>query len=161
MPEDHTSDLADRFNREGGPVPEADPELLKKFWQRGREFQRMGETIKTYGLGALGIDASELGDAPRDKLTVLTLRLGLLQSLFERNVLRDYLRGDELSDEVFQATASLPFDKEDIAEAMILLKMKHQPQLDYSEIMREMDAHGYNPDEPRIDSRFLEWIGKR
>jgi hypothetical protein len=160
MPEDQTSDFADRFNREGGPVPEANPEHLRRMWKHARENASLGKG-KTSGFGALGLDASDLGDAPRDKITILTLRLGLVQSLCERNVLRDYLHGDELAEEVFQAAASLPCDKEDVAEAMVLLTMKQQPQLDYSELRREMTAHGYNPDEPKIDSKFLEWIRNR
>jgi len=103
MPEDLTADFIERFHREGGSVPEANPDLMRKMWTRTREAALRGDTTKTSGLGALGIDASELGDAPRDAMTVLVVRLQLLRSLFDRNV----LRGDEFADEVFEAAATL------------------------------------------------------
>src|SRR5690242_1151611 len=119
MPEDLTADFIERFHREGGSVPEANPDLMRKMWTRTREAALRGETTKTSGLGALGIDASELGDAPRDAIAVLVVRLQLLRSLFDRNVLRDYLHGDEFADEVFEAAATFPCDKEEIGEALV------------------------------------------
>lgn len=60
---DETTDFVERLNREGGPVPEADPDLLKTMWTRLRESKLVGDATKTYGLGAIGLDASWLGDA--------------------------------------------------------------------------------------------------
>jgi hypothetical protein len=161
MPDNQPNDFVERFNREGGPVPEANPDLMKKMWTRTREAGLRGDATKTSGLGAIGIDASELGDAPRDAMTVLIVRLQLLQSLFERNVLREYLHGDELVDEVFKAAATLPCDKEEIGEAIVQLMMKHRPEADFSELKSEMIAHGYNPEAPKIDSKFLAWMRNR
>jgi len=114
-------------------------------------------STKAFGLGAIALDASDL-DASQDKLAALTIRLALLQSLFERNVLRDYLDGDELTDEVFQAAASIPCDKEEIGEAIVPVAMKQRPELECSELKREVIAHGYDPEQPKIDSRFLAWM---
>ncbi|HWY69326.1 MAG TPA: hypothetical protein VNX88_11705 [Terriglobales bacterium] len=121
----------------------------------------MGEATKTFGLGTIGIDASEIGDAPGDKFHGLVIRLGLLRSFFERNVLRDYLHGGDFADEVFQAAASLPCDRDDVGEAMVQMAMKQRPEVDCSEFKREMIAHGYDPDAPKIDSKFLAWMRNR
>lgn len=162
MPEDQTTNFLDRFNNEGGPVPEANPNHLKLMWNRGREAARMADlSTRTFGLGAIGLDASDLGDEPKDKLGALTIRLALLQSLFERNVLRDYVHGDEFTDEVFQAAASIPCDKEDVGEAIVPFAMKLCPDMDHSELKREMIEHGYDPERPKIDSKFIAWMRNR
>ena len=161
MAADESTDFVERFNREGGPVPEADADHLKKVWKRVREAERMGEGTKTFGLGACGIDASPYGVTPGEKFHGLTIRVALLQSLSQRNVLLEYLRGEDFADEVFQAAASLPCDRDDIGEAMIQLAMKQRPEADCSEVKREMVAHGYDLDKPRIDSKFLAWIRNR
>ena len=108
MTEDLTADFTKCFNLEGGPVPEANSNLMKKMWTRTWHAELRGDAPKTYGLGVLGIDASELGDAPLDKMTVLLVRLQLLRSLFDRNVLHDYPGGDEFADEIFEAAATFP-----------------------------------------------------
>jgi len=131
---------------------------LKKIWKRIREAGLTTSATKTFGLGAVGIDPWELGDRPHEEVHALAIRLELLRSLFERNVLHDYLRGDDFAEEVFQAAASLPCDGDDIGEAMVQLAMKQRPEADYSELKREMIAHGIDPDHPRVDSRFLAWI---
>ena len=158
MAGDESNDFLERFNREGGAVPATNPEHLKKMWKCSRDPRVMGSATKTSGLGAAGIDPSELGDAPREKVHALAIRLELLRSLFERSVLHDYLSGDDFADEVFQAAASLPCDRDDVVEAMAQLAMKQRPKADCSELKREMIAHGIDPDHPRVDSRFLAWI---
>jgi len=142
MAADESTDFVARFNREGGPVPETDADHLKKMWVRTREAELMGHATKVFGLGAVGIDASEFGAAPGEKMTALVIRLDLLRSLFERNVLREYLRGEDFAAQVFQAAASLPGDRDDMGEAMIQLAMKQHPEADCSEVKREMVAHG-------------------
>jgi hypothetical protein len=155
---EETSDFVERFNREGGPVPAADPEHLKMLWSRMRELEQLRDPGKTYGLGALGLDASFLGESAREKHFALTMRLYLLQSLLERDVLRDYLQDGELPDEVFATAAEIPCDKEEFGEAVVQLTMKQYPDADYSEMKREMIAHGYDPDAPKIDAKFLAWL---
>lgn len=86
---EETSDFVERFNREGGPIPAANPDHIKMMWNRTREAERMLDPGKTSGLSAVAVGAPMLGDAPRDALAVLTIRLGLLRSLLERDVLRD------------------------------------------------------------------------
>lgn len=161
---EETSDFVERFNREGGPVPAADPEHIKMLWNRAREAGILPSGT-TSGLGAhaggIGIDASFLGEAAREKHFALSMRFYLLQSLLERNVLRDYLQGDELPDAVFAAVAEMPCDKEEFGEAVVQLTMKRQPDADYSELKREMIAHGYDPDAPKIDAKFLLWLQKQ
>lgn len=158
---EETSDFFERFNREGGMVPAANPDHIKMMWNRMRDVELVRRSGKTSGLGAIGIDASFLGESARDNLAALTLRLGLLRSLLERDVLRDYLQGDEVPDEVFAAAADIPCDKEEISEAMLQLVMKQRPDADCSELKHEMIAHGYDPNAPKIDSKFLMWLRKR
>ena len=160
---EETSDFVERFNREGGPIPAADPEHIKMLWNRTRELERIRPPGKTAGPGAhaVGIDASFLGKPSRDEQAAVTIRLLLLQSLFERDVLRDYLRDGELPDEVFAAVAEIPCDKEEIGEAIVQLRMKQDADAAYSEMKREMIANGYDPDTPKIDAKFLGWLRKR
>ena len=159
---EEASDFVERFNREGGPVPAANPDHIKMMWNRMREAKPMRHPGKPSDFSeAVGIDASFLGESARDNLAAITIRLGLLRSLLERDVLRDYVHGDEVPDEVFATAADIPCDKEEFSEAMLQLTMKQRPDEDYSEWKREMIANGYDPNAPKIDAKFLMWLGKR
>jgi len=54
-----------------------------------------------------------------------------------------------------------PCDKEEIGEALFQWMMKEHPEKDFSELKREMISHGYDPDVPRVDSKFLSWLQNR
>jgi len=39
--------------------------------------------------------------------------------------------------------------------------MKEHPEKDFSELKREMISHGYDPEVPKVDSKFLSWLQNR
>jgi hypothetical protein len=150
-----------RFNREGGPVPAVDPSALEQVWQA---MQRMeadtSSRPKTMGLGAYagyGVDISRFGPGTVHQVAVV-LRVLLLSSLFHRGVLRDYLFGDKLKEEVFRSAATIPCDKEEFGEAVTLLNLSQSPEDIAAKGMERLRAEGYDPEKPKIDSKFLAWV---
>ena len=159
MPADDFANFAERFNREGGPIPETDADHLKQMWKGVRVADaNFADTTKTCGLGALGLAPADLGNPSTAEFSVLFLRLNLLRALFKRDVLRDYLVGGELRDEVFRAAAGIPCDKDELAEALIHATWDIFPAEAVSEFKAKMVSEGYDPDAPRMDAKFLSWL---
>jgi len=150
-----------RFNREGGPVPAVDPGALEQVWQATQRMEAVvGSRPKTMGLGAragYGVDVSSLGTITVHQVAV-ALRVRLLSSLFHRGVLRDYLLGDKLKEEVFRSAATIPCDKEELGEALILLHLAQSPEDIAAKGMEQLRAEGYDPEKPKIDCKFLAWV---
>lgn len=154
------SDFADRFEREGGPVPQVKPEHLAAMWKLERDANEQFRSAGTSGLGVLagyGIDVEALSQTEGGVLAV-QLRATLLQSLAERRVVNDYVQGEQVDERVIRAVASFPFDKEGLAEAFIQLQLKKLPPEQSSQLRSSLIAEGYNPEEPKVDSKFLEWM---
>ena len=145
-------EFLERITREGGPIPCVDPADMKKMWR----FVRDCPATKTIGFGVFA--ALGLSDPTLDGAGVLGVRLMLLRDLFERGILDDYLTDGEISDEIFRATATLPCDWEDCCEARMQLHLKQSSEETISKTKETFMAHGYNLDEPKIDSKFLAWV---
>ena len=43
-------------------------------------------------------------------------------------------------------------------EDRLAFAVKLRPDMDYSELKSEMIEHGYDPEHPKIDSKFLAWM---
>ena len=155
---DENSDFVERFNREGGPLPTADPDHLKKIWSQLHELEAQVSANKTSGLGALAAFGIDPATISQEQVFGVMLRVILLRSMRNRNILGDYLVLNEFTDEVFKAVATLPCNKSDVAEAFVLAKLKELPEEAASKFKAELIAGGYDPQEPKIDAKFLSWM---
>jgi len=81
-----------------------------------------------------------------------------LTALVERGLLREYRSGNELDDRLYQAAATMPCNKEDLAEALVLLRLSLAPEEIAAKAREELRAHGYDPDKPAIDAKFQSWL---
>jgi hypothetical protein len=145
-------DFLERIIREGGPIPFVQPDDIKKMWK----FVRDCAATTTIGLGvSAGLG---LSDPSLDGSEVLGVRLNLMRSLFERGVLRDHLVDGEMSDEVFRAAATMPCEWKDFCEAGVQLLLKTSSEETVSKAREMFGAQGYDPDKPKIDSKFLAWM---
>ena len=86
------------------------------------------------------------------------LRVSLLSSFLHRGVLSDYLLGGKLHEAIFRSAATLPCDKEELAEAVILLHLSQSPEDIAAKGMEQLRAEGYDPEKPKIDAKFLAWV---
>jgi hypothetical protein len=58
----------------------------------------------------------------------------------------------------FAQSRHFPAIKDDIGEAVVQLQLKKLPVEQAAELRKNLIGGGYNPDEPKVDSRFLEWM---
>ncbi len=158
------TDFAERFGWTDGRVPSVNPEHLAATW---KFFDRTDESVsstKTTGIGVVlaraGLSAQEievLGRAESGGFAFV-MRSLVLQSLLKRGVLQQYAHGSERDERVFRAVASFPFTEEEFGEATVLLHLKTLPPEKSALLRSSLISEGYNPEEPRLDSKFLEWI---
>jgi len=155
------SEFVERFNREGGLVPPINPDHLASMWNLMREVNERFPNTGTCGLGGhvgVGLSAAGMEGVTGDDVAGLSIRLALLQSFVERNVVYEHFQSDQFIQKVFRAIASFPCDKEDVGEAVLQLQLKNLPVEQASELRKNLIGGGYNPDEPKVDSKFLKWM---
>ncbi|MCI0355448.1 MAG: hypothetical protein L0099_10490 [Acidobacteria bacterium] len=151
--------LDEQFDK-GLPVPAVSPADLKQAWLAVRAMEaefgpRPGHAA---GAGALGFDQSSRGPGFATEFFAITTRHWLLSALVDRGVLKDYQNVGQLDERVFRAAATVSFNKEDLAEAMIALKLAGSPAEVVAQVKKDFLAHGYDLDHPRIDRKFLAWM---
>ena len=154
------SDFIERFNQQGGPIPIVDSDHLPRMWNlmcelNARSANRPGHDS---GARAIGLGAAGIENISRDEASALGLRFAMLESFVERNVVREYVDGDQVRAQVFRAIASFPCDKEEFGEAVLQLQLKKLPPEQSAQLRSSLMAEGYNPEEPKVDAKFLEWI---
>lgn len=150
--------LVERFNN-GEPLASMDPHNLRLIWEAWDDgARRTGH--KNFSVGAdyliaLGVDAASLqGEA----MAVCMLRQVLFSSLAERGVLDHFREGSSFRDEVFQAAATMPFNKEDLLEATALKQLRDIAPDAAATLRAEMVREGFDPEHPRVDQKLLSWI---
>ena len=153
------AELDEQFDR-GAPVRAVDPADVKQVWVavRAMEAEFGPRPDHATGAAALGFDVSSRGPGFATELFIIGIRHSLLVTLVDRGVLRDYQNGDTLDERVFCAAATVPFKKEDLAEAMIALKLAGSPAEVVTQVKKDFLAHGYDLDNPKVDAKFLDWM---
>jgi hypothetical protein len=149
----------ERFNR-GVSIPSIRPSDLRQLWEAARRLnaEHPPQPEGAVGLSvfaALGVEAA--CESP-EQWVPITLRCQLMSALIERGVLKDLLKGEELDEKVIRAASTLPCDKNDLGEAMIPLAFAKLSPDEVAKAKEEMRAAGYDPDQPPIDTKFLDWL---
>ncbi len=158
------TDFADRFGWEDGRVPSVNPEHLAAMWKFIGGTDESVSNTKTTGLGVVlaraGFSAHEIETLSRVEGGgfALVVRSLLLQSLFQRGVLQAQATGTAADESVVRAAASFPFTEADLAEATVLLQLKNLPPEKSFQLRTSLVEQGYDPEEPKVDVKFLKWI---
>ena len=152
---DNWAELMEQFDS-GAPIPTANLSDMKQMWDASRRMQpKPNSAMGLVGYAAYGVDAATGG---AEKFIPLWLRGNLLAALVARGVLNDHLHGDELDEKVIRAAAIMPCNKDDLAEAVVQLRLAQSPAEVVAKAKEEMRAKGYDADKPRIDDKFFAWM---
>src|SRR6266567_6003942 len=74
---------------------------------------------RAIGLAVYAAYGFEAASAGPERFLPIQWRHKLMSALVQRGVLDDYKHGEELDEKVFRAAATIPCDKNDLAEAML------------------------------------------
>ena len=162
MEPDDMRRVVEQFNS-GAPMPTVEFADIKQTWP---VMKRMITEARlrpnaAIGLGAYAAAGVDMASRDPEQMMAVAMRQQFLNSLLERGVLNDHLHGDDLDDEVFLAAGSMPCDKEDLGEALLLLRLSQDPAEAVAEAKEKLRQQGYDPDHPRIDAKFLAWLRDR
>jgi hypothetical protein len=151
--------LSDDLNA-GAPVPTVDPEELKHMWLALKKLQsEIPGEVRALGLGAIAGAGHLLKRDPTESdYMSFMMRASILQSLLDRQVLRDFDMEEERANSVFQAAATIPLNKDDLGEALMQQRLSEQTAEEAAKVKAAWRAEGYDPDRPLIDLKFLDFM---
>ena len=70
------------------------------------------------------------------------------------------MQDEESREKVFVAAATIPCNKDDLAEALIQMQLSLSPAEVAAAAKEEMKKGGYDADSPRIDGKFIAWLAR-
>lgn len=152
--------FAQRFN-DGAPIETSSAADLKRLWVAMKQMHadhppRPGVAIGSSILADYGIDfILDVG-----RFMPAQSRVQMLMALEERGVLDQFVRDGELDARVFEAAATFPIDKTNLAEASLPRMLAQAPPEIADKFRAEMAANGYDPERPEIDKKFQDWVVK-
>jgi hypothetical protein len=153
--------LVQQFNA-GAPIPPVSASDLKQLWEVTKRMNadmppRPNVAIGAGVFAAYGIDFVH----EAERFMSAQTRLELLSNLLARGVLSEFTRGEELDDKLFDAAATIPICKTDLAEAMLPRLLAESPADVAAKAAEEMRAGGYDPASPSIDGKFIDWLSTK
>jgi hypothetical protein len=152
-------EASERLNA-GAPIAPTDPALIERLWTALSQIPANQRGHISIELGGFALaDPASMPSTP-DQMLGLMVRSAILQALIDRGVFDEYLRDEPLRKKLFTATASLPLDKNDLAEA-IAEKMLRESAPDLLEKNKEeLRLAGYDPTHLKVVDKFTDWIRK-
>ncbi len=140
----------------GAEVPPVDPSMVESLWDAISSIpaERRGTTAVDLGAVA-GANLSSLD--PEQHVALMT-RCMLLSALAERGVLNDYIGDEFLRKKLLVATATLPFSKNDLAEALAGRIFRESPPDVVQKTRADMIEAGLDPDFPNIAKRLIACV---
>ncbi len=151
--------LVDKFNA-GAPIPPVSAADIKQMREAIRRMNadmppRPSVATSLAVFAAYGVEAAS---GPLEQFMAIQNRHGLMSALVERGVLNDYMHGEELDEKVFRAAATMPCNRDDMAEAMLPRLLTQVSAEDAEKAKKGMRAEGHDPDKPNVDIKFLDWL---
>jgi hypothetical protein len=147
----------------GTAIPTVDIAAMKQFAEVSARMlaEAPPKPNVAVGFGAYakyGLDASSY--SPQE-FVAIWLRQNLLSALIQRGVLQEYMKDDESREKVYGAAATFPCNKEDLAEALILLQLSLSTPDVVAKAKEEFKQRGYDLDKPTIEGKFIAWMKDR
>ena len=147
---------------EGAPIPSVSASDFRQLWRATR---RMHAEIPAEPNVAIGVSilAAYGVDFVHEPVRFMAAqwRCTVLSKLLERSVLNAYCHGEEPDEKVFSAAATIPLTKEDLGEVMLPQILAQAPADFVAQARELMQAQGYDPARPNIDSKFLRWLQEK
>jgi hypothetical protein len=159
MHADEMALLMSEFNQ-GAAIPQVEASAIKQMWEAVGRMAADGRLGPKTGIGlgayaGYGFDTSSMSP---EQFLAIALRQNLLNALIQRGVLREYMQDEESREKVFVAVATIPCNKEDLAEALVQMQLSQSPVEVAAAAKEEMKKSGYDADSPRIDGKFIAWL---
>jgi hypothetical protein len=142
----------------GEPIAPVEFSLIERAWNALSRFRREQPQSIGIDLGAVAENASSLSSLSPDQRIAFTVRYGLLDGLITAGILDHYMENAKLRQKVFEAGATLPCDKNDLGEAMMLKRLRESSPDVVEKMKQEMRQAGYDPDQPKLGEKFVSWM---
>ena len=139
----------------GAQIPTIEPSQIEHVWEVLSRIPRRTNTA--IGLTAVCANLDFAPKSPDEQVALMT-RYALLDALLERGVLKDYMNDESARKHVFAAAATLPCDKNDLAEALADRMLRDASPEVVERTREEMKNAGWDIDRPKIGEKFLGWI---
>ena len=144
----------------GAPIPTVRPSDIEQLWYAMPHIKADNPPRPNVAMGmgvvaSYGVEAA--ADRPEEFFSV-SHRHQLLSYLVGKGVLNDYKHGEELDERVFRAAATVPCDIQDLGETILPLLFAKSPPDEVAKAKKDMLAHGYDPDKPNLEGKFLNWL---
>jgi hypothetical protein len=150
-------EATERLNA-GAPIPPIDPALIERVWTVMSQLPADQRQHTSICLGGVALaDPASMPSTP-DQMVGLMSRSAILEALTARGVFDEYLHDESLRKKLFAAAASLPCDKNDLAEALAerILRDSAPDALEKNE--EELRLAGYDPNHLKVVDKINDWI---
>ena len=142
----------------GEPIAAVPFSLIERAWNALGHLARERQPSVGIHLGAVAGNDPNLSSLSSDQRVAFTVRYALLDALITAGFLDRFLEDAKLRQRVFAAAATLPCDKSDLGEAMILKRLRESPPDIVEKMIEEMRQVGYDPDHPKLSEKFMAWM---
>jgi hypothetical protein len=150
------SAATERINS-GAPIPAVEPSQIEHMWELLSRIPKDRPKNTAVGLGAVCRNL-DFGSKSPDEYVALMTRFAVLDALVERGILNDYMKDEPGRKHVFAATATIPCDKADLAEALAERVLRDASPEVVARAKEEAKNAGQDIDRPKIGEKFIDWI---
>lgn len=140
----------------GVPALAVDLEYFRSVWQNTADYREYAKDDPVTSISATVMGVND-GVHTTEQAFAVWIRSMLLDALVQRGVLPGN-GATPLPEAVLVAAATMPCDKTDIAEALILRHLLKAPAEEVVWFRHEAAMNGYDPEHPCIDAKFLAWL---
>jgi hypothetical protein len=155
MEDEGFSEATERINS-GAPIPAVEPSQIEYAWEVLNRIPKDRRKPTTVGLTAVCNPHFALKN-PDEHVAWMT-RFALLDALLERGILNDYMKDESGRKHVFAAAATIPCDKEDLAQALAERMLRDASPEMLERTKEEAKNAGWDIDRPKIGEKFVDWI---
>jgi hypothetical protein len=112
----------------GEPIAPLEFSWMERAWNLWSHLVRERRQTVGIHLGAIAGNEANLASLSPDQRIAFSFRYALLDALITAGILDRYMDDAKLREKVFAAAATLPCDKNDLGEAMMLKRLRESPQ---------------------------------
>jgi hypothetical protein len=156
MENDDLKAAAERINA-GAQIPTIEPSQIEHVWEVLSRTPMDKRENPTVGFTAVHCNPDFAPKNPDEQLALMT-RYALLDALVERGILNDYMKDEAARKDVFAAAATIPCDKNDLAEALAERLLRSPSPEVVEQTKEEAKIAGWDIDRPKIGDKFIRWI---
>ncbi len=156
MEDEGLSAAAERLNS-GARIPTIEPSQIEHVWEVLSRIPMDRRKNTAVGLSAVRGNPDFAPKNPDEQVALMT-RYALLDALLERGILNDYMKAEPGRKHVFAAAATIPCDKNDLAEALAERMLRDASPEVVERTKEEARNAGWDIARPKIGEKFIDWI---